>query len=399
MAWETYKVETQRLQLINSYLNKEFTMVHLCKLYNISTKTAYKWVNRYLDEGELGLIDKSRAPLNPVHIYTQDQLDRAIDVKLQHRRRGPKKILAKLKDLYPDENWPCHTRLYEIFKEHHLVTKRRFKNKLATTSPLGVLNGCNDTWSIDLKGWFMTQDNVKFEPLTITDNYSRYLIRSVYLKYHSVDYVWPILEEAFREYGLPNKLRSDNGPPFGSMGLGRLTRLSVNLIKAGVVPEWIRPGHPEENGRHERFHSTLHQEIATPPRETLALQIDAMDRFVEEYNFDRHHEALGMKTPGSCYSKSLREWDGVLRSPEYDIRVMDVRRVSSNGCIAALNKEHYIGKILVGEYIGLKTTTTDDLEIYYGPVFLGKLNQEGVVKPVIKNRRPKYIGDKQKKSV
>ena len=259
MAWEKLKVETQRLQLINSYLNSEATMVDICKKYNVSTKTGYKWVKRFLSDGESGLIDKSRAPHNPNIIYTPELMEKAIDLKLKHRRRGPKKILAKLKDLYPDEIWPSSTRLYEIFKDHHLVTKRRIKSRVPATAPLGDINDCNDTWAIDLKGWFLTQDNVKFEPLTITDSYSRYLIRSVYLKYHTVEYVWPILDEAFREYGLPLKLRSDNGPPFGSTGVARFTRLSVNLIKAGVTPEWIRPGHPEENGRHERFHLTLQQ--------------------------------------------------------------------------------------------------------------------------------------------
>lgn len=185
-------------------------------------------------------------------------------------------------------------------------------------------------------------------------------------------------------------MRSDNGPPFGSTGAGRLTPLSVNLIKAGVIPEWIRPGHPEENGRHERFHLTLQQEAATPPKETLVLQIQAMSAFYEEYNFERPHEALGMKTPGSCYQASARSWDGILRSPEYDSKEMKVRKVCQSGCLWLNQIEHYIGQAIIGEYVGLKTNEQEEMEVYYGPVYLGKIGtRRGLERPKIKTRRPR----------
>ena len=140
-------------------------------------------------------------------------------------------------------------------------------------------------------------------------------------------YVWPIFDQAFREHGLPNRVRSDNGPPFGSTGIDRLTGLSINLIKAGVIPEWIKPGHPEENGKHERFHLTLQQEVATPPKETLALQIQALESFKNDYNSERQHEALNMKKPGECYTASNKSWNGVLKPPEYDRGIFKVRKV------------------------------------------------------------------------
>jgi hypothetical protein len=204
---------------------------------------------------------------------------------------------------------------------------------------------------------------------------------------HTVNDVWPIFEEAFREYGLPNRIRSDNGPPFGSIGVGRLTRLSINLIKAGVIPEWIRPGHPEENGRHERMHLTLQQAVADPPKATLILQIQAMSQFHEEYNFERPHEALNMKTPGSCYQVSSRTWDGVLRAPEYDERDMEIRKVCQSGCIWLKQKEYFIGQALTGEYVGLKTNEDEEKELYYGPVYLGKITKKGLEKPKLKTRR------------
>lgn len=388
MAWENFKLDQQRLNLVQAYIAGDSTMTHICKLYGISRKTGYKWVQRYLEEGNNGLKDLSKARHSVQNIYSQNHIERVIDYKLKHLRWGPKKILIKIKELYPDENWPSPTRLYEIFKKYNLVTSRRIKGRVPAAAPLGDLTGCNDTWSVDLKGWFLTGDGNKCEPLTITDNYTRYLIRCTHLSQHTVDYVWPIFDAAFREYGLPNRVRSDNGPPFGSVGVGRLTGLSVNLIKAGVIPEWIQPGHPEENGRHERFHLTLKQDVASPPKDTLIDQIQAMTEFYYEYNFERPHEALDMKTPGSCYQASSRKWDGVLRSPEYDTKEIQVRKVCQSGCIWLKQKEYYIGQSLTGEYVALKTNEKDELELYYGPIYLGRLDADkGLKKPKIKTRR------------
>lgn len=387
MPWENCKVENLRLKLVQSFLQGEATMTYLCLEQGISRKTGYKWVERFLKYGEEGLKDLSKAPCDPHICYTKDQIDRAIDLKQRKLTWGPKKILAKLKDSYPEEEWPSPTRLYHIFKEYNLVTKRRIKPRVPATAPLGDLKECNDTWAVDLKGWFLTGDGCKCEPLTITDCFSRYAIKCVHLNKHTVEYVWPVFIEAFHEYGLPNRVRSDNGPPFGSTGVGRLTGLSVNLIKAGVIPEWINPGHPEENGRHERFHSTLHQEVANPPQSTIILQIQANARFQNEYNNERPHEALNMKTPASCYKKSPRVWDGILRKPEYDTKEMIVRKVCQSGSLWLKHNEHYIGQTLSGEYVGLKPNEKGELEVYYGSVYLGKLKGEGFEKPKIKTRR------------
>ena len=387
MAWGNYKVKQQRRQFVEAYSQGLSSMTDLCSEYDISRTTGYKWLQRFQKEGEKGLEDRSKAPLNPARSYTEDQIDKALELKQRKLKWGPKKILIILERKYPDLEWPSPTRLYEIFKDHHLVKNRRLRSRIPATDPLGDLTGCNDTWAIDLKGWFLTGDGCKCEPLTITDCFSRYLIRCNHLYKHTVDYVWPILDEAFREYGLPNRLRSDNGPPFGSTGAGRLTRLSVNLIKAGVVPEWIRPGHPEDNGRHERFHGTLKLEAASPVKDSLVQQIQAMHQFHNEYNFERPHEALGMKTPGSCYRNSLRTWDGILRPPEYDTKEMEVRKVGQGGCIWLNQVEYYIGQTLTGEYVGLKTDQNDDVGLYYGPIYLGRLSNEELEKPQLKTRR------------
>jgi transposase InsO family protein len=387
MPWENLKVENLRLKLVKSFLKGEETMTDLCLENGISRKTGHKWLARYEKYGEEGLKDLSKAPHDPHIYYPKDTIDRAIDLKQKKLTWGPKKIVAKLEQIYPHEEWPSPTRLYHIFKEHNLVTKKRNKSRVPATAPLGDVNNCNETWSVDLKGWFLTGDGTKCEPLTITDNFSRYAIRCVHLNRHTVEYVWPVFADAFREFGLPNRMRSDNGPPFGSIGVGRLTGLSVNLIKAGVIPEWINPGHPEENGRHERFHSTLQQEVANPSKASLILQIQANSNFVDEYNFERPHEALSMKTPASVYTKSLRTWDGILRKPEYNTQEMIVRKVGQSGCLWLHQNEHYIGQTLTGEYVGLKTNEQGEYDVYYGPIYLGKLVKEGLEKPKVKRRR------------
>jgi putative transposase len=388
MAWESYKVEHQRLQLVQAYESGEADMTKLCKHYNVSRKTAYKWYLRYREQGVEGLKDRSRAPLAPHQHYTDCQIDRAVQLKHRHKTWGPKKIVAKLQELYPNEQWPCPTRLYEIFKELHLVTSRKIRSRVPATAPLGDLTACNGTWAVDLKGWFLTGNGYKCEPLTITDCFTRYLISCTHLDTHTGDDVWPIFDEAFRKYGLPERLRSDNGPPFGCKGVGRLTSLSVKLIKAGVIPEWINPGCPEENGRHERFHLTLKQDVASPPKETLALQIKAMKQFEAEYNFERPHEAINMKTPGSIYHSSPRKWNGILQPPEYDRSLFEVRKVETVGRIYWQGGRIFIGEALRGEYVGLKPSNTNIWECYYGPVYLGQIGPDGELeKPKMPRRR------------
>jgi putative transposase len=388
MAWGCLKVEEQRAKFIKEFMAGDESITHLCKKYQICRKTAYKWYNRFLLLEEEGFKDLSRAPHKTPKVYSDEQINLAIEYKSQHLTWGPKKILVKLNEKYPQYNWPSPTRLYEIFKDYHLVTKRRLKDRVPATAPLGDLSACNDTWAIDLKGWFLTGDGRKCEPLTITDCYSRYLIHCMHMHKHNAECVWSVLERAFLEYGLPNRLRSDNGPPFGCVGAGRLTKLSVNLIKAGVIPEWIRPGHPEENGRHERFHLTLKQEAASPPKDTLQKQVQALSEFKYEYNFERPHEALGMQTPASCYQSTTRKWDGILRSPEYDTSKTILRKVCQSGCIWLSQREFYIGQALTGEYVAIQENEEGKRELFFGPVYLGKFDEtKGLEKPKITARR------------
>lgn len=382
MAWRSIKVEDQREYLAKSYLTKMATMEELCEECGVSRKTGYKWVRRYEEKGIAGLSDQSRAPKNPPLKYSESHFDKVLEIKMKHPRFGPKKIHAILKKHFPEESWPRETRIYEFLKEHHLVSSRKLRRRVPRTQPLGDINASNDVWCADFKGWFLTKDKSKIEPFTVTDGFSRYVIACTHLDKKRVEDVWKVLSGLFHEYGLPNRIRTDNGPPFATTGVGRLSRLSVNLIKAGVTPEWINPGHPEENGRHERFHRSLKDSIANPAAETFIDQLSRMRYFVDEYNFDRPHEALGLEVPGSVYEPSRNIWDGKLRSPEYDTREMLVRKVGENGCMNIKQKEIYLGSVIGGEYVGLKQIDIDSYRVFYGPVFLGTvLNKSEFYRP------------------
>ena len=210
----------------------------------------------------------------------------------------------------------------------------------------------NDVWCIDFKGWFVTGDGRRCEPLTLCDAHSRYLLRCQSMARLDTDHVWPVLDAAFREFGLPHRLRSDNGAPFASCGAGGLSRLSVKVIKAGVMPERIAPGKPQQNGRLEQLHLTLLQDIASPPARSLREQLARLRSFQRLYNEERPHQALGNDTPAAHYTASPRRFDGVLREPNYSAD-HEVRYVRHNGEIRWHGGTVYISEALVGEPVGL----------------------------------------------
>jgi hypothetical protein len=254
--------------------------------------------------------------------------------------------------------------------------KRKLRRRSPPSSaPFAHCAAANDVWCIDFKGWFQTGDGARCEPLTITDAYSRYLLRCQALLRTDTAHVWPVLDAAFREFGLPRYLRSDNGSPFASRGPGGLSKFSVKLIKAGVMPERIAPGKPQQNGRHERMHLTLLQDVASPPATSMREQLERLRKFQQLYNEVRPHQALDNATPADCYQTSSRHFDGVLREPVYDDQ-QDVRRVRHNGEIKLHGNMIYISAALVGEPIGL-AEHDGGWTVSYGPIELGTIAHRG----------------------
>ena len=300
MPWKETSVESERLQFIERHAAGEETVAELCRRFGISRKTGYKLIGRYEAYGEGGLLDLNRAPHYHPNATPTQVAGRIVEAKRERPTWGPKKIVAWLRSVEPDVPWPSPSTASGILDRAGLV-RRRKRRRRATSwgEPFAHAQHPNDVWSIDLKGWFRTGDGMRIDPLTAQDAMSRYLLVCDGLDRPTGPEVKRSLERAFREYGLPRVIRTDNGPPFASVGLGSLTPLSVWWVKLGIVPERIEPGHPEQNGRLERLHRTLKAETATLPKANRRRQRRALDRFRHSYNV---REAA--RGPGTAASES-----------------------------------------------------------------------------------------------
>jgi hypothetical protein len=246
----------------------------------------------------------------------------------------------------------------------------------ADISPFATCAGPNDSWCIDYKGWFRTNDGRRCDPLTISDAHSRYLLRCQAVRRADTRCAWPLLEATFREYGLPLAIRSDNGPPFASRGVGGLSRLSVWWIKLGIKPERITPGRPSENGRHERMHGTLERDACQPPASNRREQQRRFDAFRRTYNEERPHEAIGNVTPSMIYRSSPRLYPARLPELVYPDH-WQVRMVRQNGEIRWRGSHIFIGEVLGGEPVGLRESDDGAWRLHFGPILLGTINHAG----------------------
>lgn len=377
MGWmETWPVD-QRMRFMMAIEEQEEAFAAACRRFRVSRKTGYKWLGRYRTAGLSGLADRSRAPLNHAGALTSEIAEGCLAARRAHLTWGPVKVRAWLKRNAPGTPWPAASTIGALFGREGLTVKRRVRRRGPPASlPFADCAAPNDTWCVDFKGWFLTGDGAHCEPLTLCDAASRYLLRCQVLARTDTDHVWPVFDAALREFGLPLRLRSDNGPPFASCGAGGLSKLSVKLIKAGITPERIQPGKPQQNGRLERFHLTLLQDTASPPARSLREQLERFGRFQSLYNEERPHQALGNRTPAELYALSPRRWDGVLREPEYPAE-SQVRRVRRNGEIKWRGGFVYINAALAGEPVGLMEGDDGVWTACFGPIVLGVIAHGG----------------------
>jgi putative transposase len=374
MPWKVTDAMDQKIELIKYWKNKQMTITELSSIFDVSRRTAYKWIKRYEEEGPIGLIDRPRAPFRHPNATGDEIVQRIVSVKAKFKRWGPKKILARLKDEYPEETVPAASTIGGILKKEGLVRKKVKRHRMPPyTDPFTECDKPNAVWSADFKGQFRTEDRKYCYPLTITDNYSRYLLlcRGFTRPTYKETRKW--FEAVFEEYGLPDAIRTDNGSPFASLGICGLSKLSAWFIKLGIVPERIEPGHPEQNGRHERMHRELKQNTANPPLKNLKAQQKAFDEFSYEYNFERPHEALGQQTPVSFYQKSKGIYRRRLPEASYEYKSI-IRKVNRNGEIKWKQRAIYIGKSLTGEHIALKKRDPIHWEIWFSYYPLGILD-------------------------
>lgn len=361
----------KRMRFVTAVEASEEAVTAICRRFGLSRKTGYKWLTRYRLDGIEGLGDRSRAPHAHPQAVTATIAERCLAVRRRHPSWGPVKVRAWLERDAPNTPWPAASTIGALFDREGLTVKRKLRRRCPPASaPFAGCGDANAVWCIDFKGWFLTGDGTHCEPLTLSDAYSRYLLRCQALGRSDTEHVWPVLDAAFREFGLPSRLRSDNGPPFASTGAGGLSRLAVKVIKAGVRPERIAPGKPQQNGRLERLHLTLLRDTANPPARSLREQLGRLRDFQRVYNEERPHAALANATPAEHYTPSSRHWDGILREPEYPAAAT-VRRVHRNGAIRWRGAEIYLSEALIGEPVGLVEHQNDGWTVHYGPIALG----------------------------
>jgi transposase InsO family protein len=377
MPWLETEPMNEKVKFIAAYLNKEeTTFVELCERFHISTKTGYKHLNRFKAEGIEGLKARSSRPLHYANRMPEGIEANILKVKYHHPTWGAKKVLNWLKQEQSPVPWPAKSTIDDLFKRHHLVKRRQRKKQVAPyTEPFLLCQNPNDVWSIDYKGQFRLGNQEYCYPLTVTDNFSRYLLAVEGSKKISFEQTQRVLTLLFSEFGLPLAIRSDNGVPFAGTGLGGLSRLAIWLIKLGIVPERIRKGHPEENGRHERMHLTLKQETASPPRSNQKQQQACFNQFKKTFNEDRPHEGIHFNRPARLYVSSYRKLPKTFAPIEYDSNFLYTRNIRTNGTIKWLGKELFLSELLIGEPIALKPRTEEEWIIYFSFFPIGIFNE------------------------
>lgn len=355
MPWKERSVMDERVRFISRLLEGE-RMSDLSREFGISRKTGYKFRERYLAHGVRGLVDASRRPVFHPHKTPEIVEELIVGLRRVKPSWGPKKLKARLQVNHPGVPIPAASTIGEILKRYE-VPRQRSKRRIRRIKPTGPLrqsNAPNEIWCVDFKGQFQLGNRRYCYPLTISDHYSRYLLGCESLESTSTDGAWSTFEQVFREYGLPSVIRSDNGSPFAARGLNGWSRLAVWWLRLGIELERIEPGHPEQNGRHERMHWTLKQEATRPASPNFFHQQARFDGFRHEYNLERPHEALGMTPPASVYRPSLRRYPEKLAPLEYPTHDL-VCPVNSNGVVYLHSKtQFYLSLSLAGEEVGFR---------------------------------------------
>jgi len=377
MPWKETSAMNQKIQLIADWLSGDYRKSELCEVYGISRPTVDKWIGRYQELGAAGLEELSRAPQRHPNQTAEGLRALIMQTKLGRQKWGPKKVMDLLRAQRPELPWPADSTAGEILKRAGLVQAGQRRRRVTPYSePFATCGAPNQSWSADFKGDFLMGNGRRCYPLTISDNFSRYLLLCRALARPTLAQVQPWFEWVFREFGLPEVIRTDNGTPFASLALGGLSQLSKWWIKLGIKPERIQPGKPAQNGRHERMHRTLKEAVA--PQKDLLTQQSCYDPFLREFNDQRSHEALGRKPPVTVHYVSPRSYPVKLPEVQYESGVT-VRHVRRRGEIKWRGQLIYLTHVLANEPVGLKLIAEDKWEVRYSFHLLGVL--EG------KNRR------------
>jgi len=367
-------VVDERRQFVRDFASGPWSMTELCERYGVTRPTGYKWVARDRAAGDGGLRDRSRAPHACPH-RTSAQVEALIVAARHEYGWGAKKLLTVLGTRHPDLAWPTRSTLNALLERHHLLRKNRRRRKWTHPGATAVhTDHPNQVWPADFKGQFKTGDGHYCYPLTVTDHFSRALLvcRGL-LSIKSVD-AKPVFRALFREVGLPEAIRTDNGAPFASTGIHGLSALNVWWMQLGIVHQRITPASPQENGTHERMHRELKRETTRPAASTLRAQQRRFDAFRRRYNDERPHEGIGNRTPTSLWTPASRVYPERITPPLYPAH-MEVRRVSTAGTFRLHAQQPFLSQTLKNQDIGLEEVGDGIWNIVYYCTLLGKIDE------------------------
>jgi len=371
----------ERLRFVARLLDGE-KMAVVCREFGISRKTGYKIFNRYKDEGLSGLEDRARSPYRHPNKLPFQVETVILRIKREHTSWGAPKIREKLAKAYPMISLPAASTIHAVLDRHGLVKRRKRRRYQAQGTQLRHVRSPNALWCADYKGQFRLGNRQYCYPLTITDYPSRYLLACEGLESTREAGAFPVFERTFREFGLPAAIRTDNGVPFSSPhALFGLSRLSVWWLRLGIAIERIKPGHPQQNGRHERMHLTLKKEATKPPSYNFLQQQERFDAFIEGYNNDRPHQALGGNYPGDVYTPSAREYQPP-ETPEYPFHDRTIR-VTQCGRICFGRRKVNLSIVFAGQFVGIREVADRIWLVSFMEYDLGFFDeQENRVEPV-----------------
>lgn len=376
MSWRASDPMSERVKFIGLFESGQRTIAGLCREFGISRKTGYKWIERFNRAGLDGLREQSRAPHDMPWQTPLEIQELLLATRKRHPTWGPRKLKAWLEDQDDTPELPAASTIGDLLKREGMIRSRRRRlQHPPSPSPFGTpILEPNQEWNVDFKGEFRLGDGSYCFPLTISDAFSRYLVRVRALEGTAGSGARPVFEQALRELGLPWSIRSDNGTPFAGNGLGRLSALSVWWIKLGIRPVRGRPRHPQDNARHERMHRTLKAETTRPPAFDRAGQQKQFDAFRMEYNQERPHEALGQRPPGRVYRASSRLYPARIPEVEYPGHY-EVRKVATGGIFTWHTRQVFVGHPLIGERIGLREVEDGLWRVYFADVELGVFDE------------------------
>lgn len=399
MPWSQTDVLKERVKFVLEWERRwkethggRVDIAELCRMFGVSRPTGYLWIARYCDSGHdlRALTDRSRRPHTNPRAVPLDVEESIVAARRERPRWGARKLRAWLTDRHPGRVWPSASCIAGILKRRGLaVPRRRRRRVVPLTQPFAACDRPNAVWCVDFKGWFRTSDGNKCYPLTLIDAYSRYLLRCEAVDDPNGYRVQRIFDSAFREFGLPKAIRSDNGPPFASTGAGGLTALNVWWLRLGIRLERITPGKPQENGRQERFHLTLKLEV--PVERDLRGQQRAFDLYRVDYNEERPHEALGQKPPATAYERSRRSYPRPLERVESPPWCHDAP-VDKHGSIRWRGRRVHISHALALETAALSPCGRGRWSVSYGPIELGSIDDERLDRGLVPLRRRRRRG-------